>query len=331
MEFRTLGRTDIKVTSVCLGTMTWGKQNTEADAHAQLDYALSRGINFIDTAEMYPVPGEAQTQGRTESYIGTWIAERKNRDKYVLATKVAGRSGMVWTRDGDVPMTRHTPAQIDEAVEKSLKRLKTDYIDLYQIHRWDYETPIEETLAALHDLVKMGKVRYIGASSMHAYQFCKALYIADLKGWTRFIAMQNHYNLAYREEEREMNPLCLEEGIGLIPWSPLARGLLVGASSKNQQHTLRSQTDKIAHRLYTEHDFEIAAAVKKVAEGKNIPPAQVALAWLLQRPGVAAPIVGTTKLKHLEVAVGSVNVELTKEELNILEMPYRPKSVAGHQ
>jgi len=324
MEYTKLGKSGLKISRIGLGMMSYGSKSwrpwvlEEEEGLQHVKRALELGINFFDTANMYSV-------GESEVITGKALKKYAKREEVVIATKVHFKMGE--HANGSGLSRKHIMDQVDA----SLKRLQTDYIDLYQIHRWDYETPIEETLAALHDLVKMGKVRYIGASSMHAYQFCKALYIADLKGWTRFIAMQNHYNLAYREEEREMNPLCIEEGIGLIPWSPLARGLLVGASSKNQQHTLRSQTDKIAHRLYTEHDFEIAAAVKKVAEVKNISPAQVALAWLLQRPGVAAPIVGTTKLKHLEVAIEAINIQLSKEEITILEKFYRSKQVAGHQ
>jgi aryl-alcohol dehydrogenase (NADP+) len=219
-----------------------------------------------------------------------------------------------------------------QAVEDSLQRLGTDYIDLYQIHRWDYNTPIEETLEALHDLVKSGKVRYIGASSMYAYQFTKSLYLADLRGWTRFVSMQNHFNLVYREEEREMNKLCLEEGVGLIPWSPLARGFLAGNRTlKMDGETKRSKSDEFAHRMYYQStDFEIVGRVVELAEKHSKAPAQIALAWMLHKPGITAPIIGATKIPHLEQAVEALEIKLSEEEMNFLEELYQPHSILGH-
>jgi aryl-alcohol dehydrogenase (NADP+) len=218
------------------------------------------------------------------------------------------------------------------AIDASLRRLGTDYVDLYQIHRWDPETPIEETLEALHDVVKSGKARYIGASSMFAWQFARSLYLADLHGWTRFISMQNHYNLVYREEEREMIPLCLAEGVGVIPWSPLARGFLAGNRSRDgRTKTVRAQTDDFAHQMYyQESDFKIADCAMELAQQRGVKPAQIALAWMLQKPGVTAPIIGASKMNHLEEAVAALEIQLTPEELAFLEEPYQPHPVLGH-
>jgi len=317
MEFRTLGRTDIKVTSVCLGTMTWGKQNTEVDAHAQLDYALSRGINFIDTAEMYPVPGEAQTQGRTESYIGTWIAERKNRDKYVLATKVAGRSGMVWTRDGDVPMTRHTPAQIDEAVEKSLKRLKTDYIDLYQLH-WpdrgipgfgfhsyqDYDAadmvPLEDILGTLVRHMEKGNIRHIGISNETAWGTMKYLQLAEKNNWPRMVSNQCVYSLVARRFDYERAEIAMRENVGLLAYSPLAMGLLTGKYDDGKVPA-GSRVDKFPQFLGR---YEIAhEAVKDcndTARRLGITPTQFALKFVESRAFTTSNIIGATSVAQLK-------------------------------
>ena len=325
MQYTQLGHSGLKVSRLCLGMMTYGSAEwrewvrDEATCQEHVKKALELGINFFDTANMYSL-------GVSEEFTGRALYKFASRHEVVIATKVYFPMSDT-PNDGGLSR-KHIMDQVDA----SLRRLRTDYIDLYQIHRWDYHTPIEETLEALHDLVKVGKVRYIGASSMFAWQLSKALYTADLKGWTRFISMQNHYNLVYREEEREMNPLCADQGIGLIPWSPLARGLLTGARTKAGGTTLRSKSDKIAERLYTEEsDFEIVDAVKGVAEARGISTAQVALAWLLQKPNVAAPIVGTSKIKHLEDAVKAVEVKLTEDEINTLEAPYRPHSISGHQ
>jgi aryl-alcohol dehydrogenase (NADP+) len=281
--------------------------------------ALELGINFFDTADMY-------SRGVSEEVVGRALRDFARREEVVLATKV-------YFPTGEGPNQRGlSRAHIMNALEASLERLGTDYVDLYQIHRWDSSTPIEETLAALHDVVKAGKVRYIGASSMYAWQFARALYLADLRGWTRFISMQNHYNLVYREEEREMLPLCQAEGIGVIPWSPLARGFLAGNRTPDGGgETARAQNDPFADRLYfQEHDFAVVDRVEAVAEGRGVSPAQVALAWLLAQPGVTAPIVGTTRIRHLEEAVAALEIELTEGEIADLEEPYRPHPVLGH-
>ena len=324
MKYTRLGRSGLKVSRICLGMMSYGSTSwrewvkDEATAQEHVKKALELGINFFDTANMYSV-------GVSEEFTGRALKKFARREDVVIATKVYfPMSDNV--NDGGLSR-KHILSQVDA----SLQRLETDYIDLYQIHRWDYETPIEETLEALHDMVKAGKVRYIGASSMFAWQLCKSLYLADIHGWTRFVSMQNHYNLAYREEEREMNPLCTEEGLGLIPWSPLARGLLTGSRTREKSLSLRSQTDTYGPKLYSmDSDFDVAEQVGILAEQKGISRAQVALAWLLHKPQVTAPIIGSTKLAHLEDAIGAVDVALTQEELDMLEAPYQPHPVLGH-
>lgn len=282
----------------------------EAEAEPIVRRAVEAGINYFDTANMYDT-------GVSEEVTGRLLAKLfPSRDDYVLATKVFFPMG---TGPNDRGLSRkHIMASIDA----SLRRLGTEYVDLYQIHRWDYDTPIEETMEALHDVVRAGKARYIGASSMFAWQFAKAQHVAQ----TRFVSMQNHYNLIYREEEREMNPLCLDQGVGVIPWSPLARGLLAGRSD-----TVRSTSDPLVHQLYEESDIEVIDAVAAVARERGIPMAQIALAWLMSRPAVTAPIVGATKLAHLEDAVASVEVKLSDEEVQRLEAPYRPHRIRGHE
>jgi aryl-alcohol dehydrogenase (NADP+) len=326
MHFTNLGKSGLKVSRICLGMMSYGTpewRNWVLDEESSRPFicrALELGINFFDTADMYSL-------GVSEEVTGRALKDFTRREEVVIASKVFHPMSDDPNRSG---LSRK---HILQAVEDSLRRLGTDYIDLYQIHRWDYETPIEETLAALHDLVRDGKVRYIGASSMFAYQFARSLYLADLRGWTRFISMQGHYNLIYREEEREMNRLCVEEGIGLIPWSPLARGLLAGARNPDKSgDTARSKTDDYAHSLYyRSSDFDVVAAVEQVAQEKGVTPAQVSLAWLLHQPGVAAPIVGATKMPHLEQAVAAVEIELSEEEIAALEAPYVPHPVLGHR
>lgn len=325
MQYTRLGKSGLKVSRICLGMMSYGDTawrpwvKDEATCQEHVQFALEAGINFFDTANMYSL-------GVSEEFTGRTLKKFAKREEVVIATKVF--FNMTDQPNGGGLSRKHILDQVDA----SLKRLGTDYIDLYQIHRWDYNTPIEETLEALHDIVKAGKVRYIGASSMHAWQFCKALYLADLHGWSRFVSMQNHYNLVYREEEREMNPLCVEEGIGIIPWSPLARGIITGSRTKEGSSSERSKTDKISHRLYTrDNDFEIADAVAKVAQEKGISRAQVGLAWLLSKPEVTAPIIGSTKLKHLEDNIKAVDVELTPEEIELLESAYEAHPVLGHQ
>jgi aryl-alcohol dehydrogenase (NADP+) len=281
--------------------------------------ALELGINFFDTANMYSL-------GVSEEITGRALRDFSRREEVVIATKVYFPMGDGPNQGG---LSR---LHIMRAVEDSLRRLGTDYIDLYQIHRWDYETPIEETLQALHDLVRAGKVRYIGASSMYAWQFAKTLYLADLRGWTRFVSMQNHYNLVYREDEREMIPLCRAEGVGLIPWSPLARGFLTGdRSEKNYVETIRAKTDDFAqHLYYRDTDFDVVARVVDLAERLEVKPAQIALAWLLHQEGVTAPIIGASKMFHLEDAIAALDIELSEEDLAYLEEPYQPHPVLGH-
>jgi aryl-alcohol dehydrogenase (NADP+) len=278
--------------------------------------ALEAGINFFDTADMY-------SEGLSEEILGRAIRDFARREEVVIATKVYYPMGEKPNQGG--LSRKHVMAAIDA----SLRRLDTEYIDLYQIHRWDDETPIEETLEALHDVVKAGKALYIGASSMYAWQFAKALYIADQHGWTRFVSMQNHYNLVYREEEREMIPLCVAEGIGIIPWSPLARGFLAGNRTRNKRgETTRSQSDAFAQRLYyTDDDFDVLDCVIQLARERGVSPAQIALAWMLHKPYITSPIVGVTKLQQLEEAVASLEIMLTPEEINRLEAAYQPHPV----
>jgi aryl-alcohol dehydrogenase (NADP+) len=267
------------------------------------------------------------SQGVSEEVVGRALRDFARREEVVLATKV-------FFPTGEGPNQRGLSRKhIVEAIEASLRRLGTDYVDLYQIHRWDHETPIEETLEALHDLVKAGKVRYLGASSMYAWQFAKALYLADRHGWTRFVAMQNHYNLVYREEEREMLPLCRAEGVGVIPWSPLARGFLAGTRHRTGGgETTRSKSDSFAQRMYfQETDFAVVEHAAELAKRKGVTPAQVALAWLLHQEGVTAPIIGASKMAHLEQAVAALEIDLSVEERAYLEEPYRPHPVLGHE
>ena len=292
----------------------------EAAARPHFRRALDLGINFFDTADMY-------SKGRSEEVTGRLLAGMVGRHDYVLATKVffpvekgPNRSGL---------SRKHILA----ACEDSLRRLGTDFIDLYQVHRWDPETPFEETLSALDALVRAGKVRYLGASSMAAWQLAKALFLADGRGLARFVSMQNHYNLAYREEERETIPLCVEEGLGLVPWSPLARGFLAGSRTREgAKDTARARSDDYADRLYFRpEDFDVLEAAVAVAKERGVKPAQVALAWLLSRPGVAAPIVGATRLEHLDDAAAAVDLRLTDAEVRHLEAPYRPHPILGHE
>jgi 1-deoxyxylulose-5-phosphate synthase len=281
--------------------------------------AVEAGITFFDTADAYSVGASEEITGKL---LGKLFA---HRDDYVLATKVYGRMG-----DGpnEAGLSRkHIMASIDT----SLRRLGTDHVDLYQVHRWDDETPVEETLEALHDLVKAGKVRYLGASSMYAWQFAKAQYTATLRGWTRYVTMQNHYNLVYREEEREMNPLCRDLGVGLLPWSPLARGLLTGSRTRSGPGaTTRARTDDFAARLYDDNDFDVVDVVLEIASERDVPPAQVALAWLLHQPAVTAPIFGATLESHVDDAAAAVALTLSESELCRLAEPYTPHPIQGH-
>jgi len=325
MEYIRLGSTGLKVSRICLGTMTYGTPEwrswvlDEAASRPFLERALEQGINFFDTADMY-------SRGKSEEVLGRALKERTSREQVVIATKA-------FYPMGDGPNDRGLSRKhLMHAIDASLRRLGTDYVDLYQIHRFDPHTRIEETLEALHDIVKAGKARYIGASSMAAWQFAKMLASSDAHGWTRFVTMQNHYNLVYREEEREMLPLCREEGIGVIPWSPLARGFLAGNRRREDRgETPRAKSDEFAHKLYyADSDFTIADRVVEAAARRGVKPTQIALAWLLAQPGVTAPIVGASKLSHLDEAIGALEIRLDPEEIAFLEELYQPHPVLGH-
>jgi 1-deoxyxylulose-5-phosphate synthase len=322
MNYVNLGRSGLKVSRICLGAMSYGNPAwrawilTEEQGRPFIRRALERGVNFFDTADMY-------SRGASEEVLGRALRDFAKRDDVVIATKAYYPMSDAANDRG--LSRKHLLASIDG----SLRRLGTDYIDLYQIHRYDPATPIEETLQALHDIVRSGKARYIGASSMASWQFARALYLADRHGWTRFVAMQNHYNLVYREEEREMMPLCREEGIGVIPWSPLARGFLAGnRRAADKGDTERARTDDFAHRLYyTDSDFQIVDRVVEVARRRAVSPAQIALAWLLHQDGVTAPIIGATKMEQLDQAMDAVEITLTDDERRELEELYQPHPV----
>ncbi|TPG71891.1 aldo/keto reductase [Hymenobacter nivis] len=324
MEFTRLGNTGLQVSKICLGTMTYGTPTErwpwalgEEASRPFIQKALELGINFFDTADVY-------SNGASEEVVGRALRDFAKRDEVVLATKVFNAMG---PGPNDQGLSRK---HIMSAIDASLKRLGTDYVDLYQIHRWDYHTPIEETLEALHDVVKAGKARYIGASSMYSWQFAQALYLADKHNWTRFVSMQPHYNLVYREEEREMLPLCQDQKIGVIPWSPLARGLLTGGRGKARNETERAKTDAFGKSLYgRDDDFAVADRVTEIAEQRGLPNAQIALAWVLANPAITAPIVGASKPGHLEDAVAAVDVKLSADEIKSLEAPYQPHPVLG--
>ena len=325
MEYVRFGNTGMKVSRICLGCMSYGGPNEsrpwaldEETSRPFIQRALELGINFFDTADVY-------NEGRSEEILGKALRDfAPSRDAVVIATKVFS---VVGPGPNDRGLSRK---HILRSIDASLKRLGTDYVDLYQIHRWDYETPIEETMEALNDVVRAGKARYIGASSMYAWQFAKALFTADLHGWARFVSMQNHYNLIYREEEREMLPLCQDQKIAVIPWSPLARGKLTRKPSPEPDGSNRAQTDPLFQRFYSDEDSTIAQRVSDVAEAHGLPMAQVALAWMLAKPVITAPIVGATKPHHLEDAVAALSVQLTSEEIQQLEAAYQPHPVIGH-
>jgi 1-deoxyxylulose-5-phosphate synthase len=326
MEYTRLGSSGLKVSRICLGAMTYGTPKWRAwvlDEEASRPFvkrAIELGINFFDTADMY-------SEGVSEEVLGRALKDFTARDQVVIATKAFHP-----VRSSPGPNDRGLSRKhLFDAIDGSLRRLGVDYVDLYQIHRFDFSTPIEETLCALHDIVRAGKARYIGASSMSAWQFAKMLYTSDRHGWTRFSTMQNHYNLVYREEEREMLPLCREEGIGVIPWSPLARGFLAGNRRKEDfGETSRAKTDEFAHRLYyADSDFTVADRVVALAGRHGVRPTMIALAWVLAQPEVTAPIVGASKLAHLEDAVAALNVRLSPDDLAFVEQPYQPHSVLG--
>ncbi|MHB8206798.1 aldo/keto reductase [Mucilaginibacter sp.] len=324
MEFTRFGNTGITVSKLCLGTMTYGEPDArwpwalnEEQSRPFIKKAFELGINFFDTADVY-------TAGKSEEVVGRALKDFAKRDDYVLATKVFNPMG---PGPNDKGLSRK---HIMSAIDASLKRLGTDYVDLYQIHRWDYNTPIEETMEALHDVVKAGKVRYIGASSMYSWQFAKALFTSELNGWTKFVSMQPHYNLIYREEEREMLPLCEDQKIAVIPWSPLARGVLT-RKPEERNDTKRAQTDAFGKSLYGEEaDMEIVKRVTDIAQKHGVPNAQVAMAWMLTKPVITSPIIGASKPGHLEDAVAALSLKLSDEEIKTLEEPYKPHSIQGH-
>ena len=326
MDYVNLGRSGLKVSRLCLGMMSFGTPAwrpwvlSEDSSRPIIRRALEHGINFFDTADMY-------SEGVSEEVLGRTMRDFAKRDEIVVATKVF------------YPLGKHANAgglsrkHIFQAIDDSLRRLGMEYVDLYQIHRHDPVTPIEETLEALHDVVKAGKARYIGASSMYAWQFARLLYTQRMRGWTQFVSMQNHYNLIYREEEREMNPFCRAEGIGLIPWSPLARGFLAGNRRRGRQDaTLREQHDAFGHQLYySDADYDVAERVASVAERRQVLPIQIALAWILRQPGVTAPIVSVTRGEQLEQLIAAVSIRLSDEDASEVQAPYRPHHVLGHQ
>lgn len=341
MQTTRLGRSGLQVSRLALGMMTWGTTawrpwiRSEEEGRPVFRRAVELGINFFDTADMY-------SAGLSEEITGRFVREFCRRDEVVVATKLFYPVDLAF-KGGNAPGPK--PALVPNAaglsrkrilaaIDASLARLKLDYVDLYQIHRFDPHVPVEETMEALHDVVRAGKARYLGASSMYAWQFAKLQSAAERHGWTKFISMQNHYNLAYREEEREMNPYCLDTGVGLIPWSPLARGFLAGNRSRGDAAagaTSRAATDDIALKLYyRDEDFAVVEALKAVAAARGASPATVAYAWLLSRPGVAAPIVGVSSVAQLEQASAALEIALTAEEVAALEAPYRPHSIAGH-
>jgi 1-deoxyxylulose-5-phosphate synthase len=319
-----LGSSGLHVSRVCLGMMSYGNDSDrpwvldEAATEPIIRRAVEGGITFFDTADVY-------SQGASEVATGRLLGKLLRRDEVVIATKVHGQ--MTPGPNGRGLSRKH----ILSAIDASLGRLGMDYVDLLQIHRWDKQTPIEETMEALHDVVRAGKARYIGASSMYAWQFARAQHVAERNGWTRFVSMQNHYNLLYREEEREMIPLCIHDGIGVIPWSPLARGFLTGTRTREgERRTTRAETDGFQDVLYGAADFDVVDRLNEVAGERGLAPAQVALGWLMHKPGVTAPIVGATRLEHLEDALAAAELTLTAEEIARLEEPYVPHPVIGH-
>lgn len=325
MEYVKLGNTGLDVSRFCLGCMSFGEAEkwihqwvlNEEQSRSIIKKALDLGINFFDTANVY-------SMGTSEEFLGRTLKDFANRDEVVIATKLHGRM-----HEGPNGAGLSRKAIMSE-IDKSLKRLGTDYVDLYIIHRWDYNTPIEETMEALHDVVKAGKARYIGASAMYAWQFQKALHVAEKNGWTRFVSMQNHYNLIYREEEREMLPLCKEEKIGVTPYSPLASGRLTRDWSETTQRSETDQIQKFKYDSNADADRLVVERVASLAEKHGVPRIHIALAWLLQKEPVTSPIIGATKISHLEGAIGALSVKLTPEEMAFLEEPYVPHQIVGH-
>lgn len=325
MEYVNLGKSGLKVSRICLGTLTFGDPQwrsyilDEDRTRPIIVRAIDQGINFFDTADMYSL-------GASEKLIGRIFKDVVRREDIIIASKV-------FYPMSDDPNDRGLSRKhIFKSIDRSLRRLGTDYIDLYQIHRWDDETPIEETMSALNDLISMGKIRYIGASSMYAWQFAKAQFTADINGWPRFISMQNHYNLIYREEEREMIPLCQAEGVGILPWSPLARGFLAGnRPSRGEGETARSKDDALAEQLYYRaSDYEVLEQVVEIANNRNLNAIQIALAWLLSKSYISAPIVGVRNVDQLDQLLGALKIELDNDEIISLEMRYQPHPVLGH-
>jgi aryl-alcohol dehydrogenase (NADP+) len=326
MQYVNLGRTGMKVSRLCLGMMSYGSKTwrewvlTEEEAKPFIKRALDAGINFFDTADVYSLGESEKITGSLLRHFGV------RREDVVIATKVHGQMSDAVNDKG---LSRK---HILDSIDNSLRRLGMDYVDLYQIHRWDYETPIEETLEALNDVVRAGKARYIGASSMYAWQFARALHTSEKHGWTKFVSMQNHYNLAYREEEREMIPLCTDQGIGLIPWSPMARGFFAGNRKRGGGgETARAQSDPFADSMYfRDHDFDVADRVADIAKERGVTSSQIALAWVLNKPYIHSPIIGATKMDHLDQAIAALDLRLSDDEMKRLEEPYRPHPVLGH-
>src|SRR5215204_1376080 len=326
MQYINLGKTGMKVSRLCLGMMSYGSKTwrewilEEEDAKPFVKRALDAGINFFDTADVYSLGESERVTGNLFKNLGV------KRENIVLATKVNGQMS------DDVNDKGLSRKHIMDSIDKSLKRLQMDYVDLYQIHRWDKETPIEETMEALNDVVRAGKARYIGASSMFAWQFAKAQHTAEKHGWTPFISMQNHYNLVYREEEREMIPLCLDQGVGLIPWSPMARGFFAGNRKRDGSgETSRANSDPFAKDLYfRDEDFTVAECSADIAQTRGVTSSQIALAWILNKPHIASPIIGATKMDHLNQAIASLDIKLSEDEIKQLEEPYKPHPILGH-
>ena len=326
MDYVNLGKTGLKVSRLCLGMMTYGSKKwrewilEEEEARPFVKRALEAGINFYDTADVYSLGASEEVLGKTLRHFKT------RREDLVIATKVFN------PMSDDLNNRGLSRKHIFDSIDASLRRLQMDYVDLYQIHRWDYATPIEESMEALHDVVKAGKARYIGASSMFAWQFTKAQYVADAHGWTRFVSMQNHYNLIYREEEREMIPCCIDQGVALIPWSPMARGFFTGNHRKGDWgDTVRAKTDSYGQELYyRDADFTVADRVLAIAKQRGVSGSQIALAWVLNKPYITAPIVGASKMEHLEQSMAALEIKLSEDEVRSLEEPYQLHPILGH-